>query len=404
MLTFLEAGVDDAHYFFLQDNPRAGCEADEAGCQPLTEFTGYGVIDRAGRVRPVARAFELMARMGRSRVAAEPWFEVVQGRQEWGGLATRTNGGALQLLIRNWDPERDGETIRVQLATPGFTPSRWTTEEVGVQLGDERRLAAGSGAPPILVLPSNHTVLTTLVPQGVDAVPPQTRIDSGEASSTHTVVRFSGNDDKLPVAGFDCRLDAAGWTSCRSPLRLSTPAGGHTLRVRAVDEAGNVDPSPAIHQWTALAEGDSGWIGPVADAADLGGAGGDGFSASRAAYDDGGEAAENIDGVGDRHVFVIRLPAGSGRKTKGLGVRTDWWADTQLNSPVVAVEISIDGGETWSIPRRTDYGTLVETESLLGGPNDLWGFPATAVSAASEVRIRVAAQCQYDDTCAGKDW
>jgi hypothetical protein len=54
---------------------------------------------------------------------------------------------------------------------------------------------------------------------------------------------FSSGD---PAAGFECSLDRAAFASCTSPYTPSplTP-GRHTFEVRAVDAAGNADPSPA---------------------------------------------------------------------------------------------------------------------------------------------------------------
>lgn len=46
-------------------------------------------------------------------------------------------------------------------------------------------------------------------------------------------------------ATFECQLDGSGYSACTSPKPLSVKKGNHTLLVRAVDAAGNVDPSPA---------------------------------------------------------------------------------------------------------------------------------------------------------------
>lgn len=54
------------------------------------------------------------------------------------------------------------------------------------------------------------------------------------------------------VAGatFECRLDAAGYAACRTPLTLTALAdGAHTLQVRAVARHQR-DPSPASYGWT----------------------------------------------------------------------------------------------------------------------------------------------------------
>jgi hypothetical protein len=53
-----------------------------------------------------------------------------------------------------------------------------------------------------------------------------------------------------PVAGavFECQIDAGGFRPCSSPFTVKTrklPVGKHTLAVRAVQPAGNVDPTPS---------------------------------------------------------------------------------------------------------------------------------------------------------------
>ena len=86
----------------------------------------------------------------------------------------------------------------------------------------------------------------------VDLNPPQTTINngpSGTTTSTTETVQFSADD---AAATFECRLDAGPWTACTSPRHLTgITAGPHTFRVRAIDAAGNADPSEAIASWTA---------------------------------------------------------------------------------------------------------------------------------------------------------
>ncbi len=56
-----------------------------------------------------------------------------------------------------------------------------------------------------------------------------------------------GSDE--PLVRYACSLDGAPFADCGSPYPLL--AGTHTLAVRATDQAGNVDPTPARHAWTA---------------------------------------------------------------------------------------------------------------------------------------------------------
>ena len=92
----------------------------------------------------------------------------------------------------------------------------------------------------------------------VDTTAPQTQIDSGPPSLTASATAgftFSGADTGgSGVASFECRLDsaqAAAWAPCSSPKAYASLAdGGHTLEVRAVDQAANADASPAVFSWS----------------------------------------------------------------------------------------------------------------------------------------------------------
>ena len=55
---------------------------------------------------------------------------------------------------------------------------------------------------------------------------------------------------------FECRVDSqseSDWSECEAPQTLTNLTDGrHTFEVRAVDDAGNVDPSPASYAWTVV--------------------------------------------------------------------------------------------------------------------------------------------------------
>ena len=74
---------------------------------------------------------------------------------------------------------------------------------------------------------------------------------SGSADATFT---FSATDSGSGVASFECRRDSAegsAWSSCTSPKSyLSLADGRHSFEVRAVDQSGKADPSPAAFSWT----------------------------------------------------------------------------------------------------------------------------------------------------------
>src|SRR5204862_8158660 len=79
----------------------------------------------------------------------------------------------------------------------------------------------------------------------VDTAGPDTAIDSGPSGTTTTASASFGFSSGDSSAGFECRLDGGGWSSCSSPKPYSGLAdGAHTFDVRAKDGAGNVDPTP----------------------------------------------------------------------------------------------------------------------------------------------------------------
>jgi hypothetical protein len=85
-----------------------------------------------------------------------------------------------------------------------------------------------------------------------DTVAPTSSLDSGPSgfSGADVSFTFSSPDGPLLGPGFECRFDAAEWESCGSPKAYSNLSeGSHTFRVRAVDAAGNPDPSPATRTW-----------------------------------------------------------------------------------------------------------------------------------------------------------
>ncbi|SDE10911.1 Outer membrane protein OmpA [Myxococcus virescens] len=91
----------------------------------------------------------------------------------------------------------------------------------------------------------------------VDTSAPDTLIISGppltEAPGTAT---FDFDSDESPVT-YECSLDGAAYVPCSDPVTFTGLAGGsHTLSVRAVDEAGNVDGTPATYNWSVAVDTD----------------------------------------------------------------------------------------------------------------------------------------------------
>jgi hypothetical protein len=85
----------------------------------------------------------------------------------------------------------------------------------------------------------------------VDTVPPDTAIVSGPPALDNALdpeLVFDGTDAQGTVV-FECALDGAAFAPCTSPARPAISDGSHSYLVRAVDLAGNRDPSPAMLSW-----------------------------------------------------------------------------------------------------------------------------------------------------------
>ena len=83
----------------------------------------------------------------------------------------------------------------------------------------------------------------------VDLAPPDTKIESRptDPSGPNVTFTFSSTEDD---STFECRLDVGSWKAWAASHAISELAtGSHTIYVRAVDKAGNVDPSPASYTW-----------------------------------------------------------------------------------------------------------------------------------------------------------
>lgn len=82
----------------------------------------------------------------------------------------------------------------------------------------------------------------------IDATAPETTISSAPKSGTATSATFAFSATEGGT--FECRLDDAPFAVCASPKSYSPlRPGEHRFEVRAVDAAGNADPTPALDAW-----------------------------------------------------------------------------------------------------------------------------------------------------------
>lgn len=111
----------------------------------------------------------------------------------------------------------------------------------------------------------------------------------------------------------------------------------------------------------------------------------DGYTNPTRAYSDNSQfATDSNSGSGtgtsctgtdkDRQRFYdYDLAVPSGSSISGVEVRLDAWADSSSNNPIICVQLSWNGGTSWTTAKSTSTLTTSQATYLLGGSSDTWG-------------------------------
>ena len=88
-----------------------------------------------------------------------------------------------------------------------------------------------------------------MLASGSDLAPETSKLSgpSGVTNSPSAHFRFESPN---PEATFECSLDGGAYYECSSPENINRLSEGrHAFAVRALDEEGNADPTPASWIW-----------------------------------------------------------------------------------------------------------------------------------------------------------
>jgi hypothetical protein len=184
-----------------------------------------------------------------------------------------------------------------------------------------------------------------------------------------------------------------------STLAAFTVRAGLGLQSAKSDNLGNTFTSAACFS------GNTGYLDPSANAADSGGDN-DGFELNPTnAYADGGGYASNIDSPGDRHRFYdYNVSVNSNCAVKGIEVRLDWWLDDTQDETNMSVELSWDGGTTWTAAKTDTVESTSEHTSVLGGAADTWGRTWSLADFSNDhFRVRLTCNCTGTG-CSSRDF
>jgi len=157
---------------------------------------------------------------------------------------------------------------------------------------------------------------------------------------------------------------------------------------------------------TRVQAADTGFLSPSAQAADTGGDG-NGFEVNPTnAFANDATFAQNLNGAEDRHRYLdygASIPPGS--FIHGIEVRLDWRLDSKLGNNSMRVELSWDGGVSWTSAKTDATETTSEHTLVLGGPADSWGRDwAPSELGNANFRVRLTSICTSSSTCVNRDF
>jgi hypothetical protein len=195
---------------------------------------------------------------------------------------------------------------------------------------------------------------------------------------TLTVTRPDEQVDSIPDVTAD---DEGGFTTT---YVLNGILGQYT--VNATDSMGQ-------SAQTTFTDADTGWMDPSANAADAG----NGFELNPTyAYSDDSNYARNDDGAGDSHRYYnygFNIPGCA--TITGIRVRLQWWLDSISGNNSMSVELSWDGGTSWTAAKKDTYESPSEHETTLGSSSDTWGHTWTPGQLSND-NFRVRLTCNSD--------
>ena len=184
-------------------------------------------VQRSGSTSYAAATVDVMPMAGTSAAGD---FDATSQTLEFSPGETEET---LEVSIPDDAIEEGDETFALQLAFPTGDG----------QLGVADRL--------IVTIPANDA--RTDPP---DTKAPETTITkapSGKVRKRKARIAFTADE---VGARFECKLDRRDWAGCTAPVRLRhVKPGRHRFRVRAIDAAGNTDPTPAKAKWKVRGRG-----------------------------------------------------------------------------------------------------------------------------------------------------
>jgi hypothetical protein len=321
------------------------------------------------------------------------------------GLVTPAPPGGTTVFLSSTDPSAAQVPASVHIAEGNSTNSFTITTSPVVNMSSAQ-ITAKSGSVTrdawitVFADPNAGAMLNSVTPSVSGAT------GGNNISATLFLTKAA------PTGGANVTLSSSNPAAAQVPASVTVPAGqgfaGFTITTApvAADTTVTITGTYGVSRSatiTVLAGAtNTGLRSPTATAADSGGDG-NGFESSPAnAYT--GDAASAVDmnsgtasstsctsTARDKHRFFnygITLPAGAA--VQGIEVRLDARVDSTSGSPRMCVELSWDGGISWTAPQATSTLTTTMATRILGGAANTWGRSWTAAELSdANFRVRV---------------
>ena len=204
-------------------------------------------VDSSGNVYVADPGNNRIQKFDSSGTFITKWGSAGTGNGQFGTTLDVATGSHGNVIVA------DGTNNRIQKFRPSGTfITTWGSLGTGTsQFNGPSGVAVASTDHVYVVDQGNNRIQKF---HETDTITPDTTIDSGPSGLTNDAspsFTFSSTESPLLTPGFECSLDAAEWASCASPKAYaSLSEGAHTFQVRAVDAAGNPDPSPDSRSFT----------------------------------------------------------------------------------------------------------------------------------------------------------
>ena len=323
------------------------------------------------------------------------------------GLTTPAPVGGTTVSLWSTDPSAAQVPASVQIAE-GNSAASFTVTTSPVASMSSAQINAQSGAVTknawitVFADPNAGAMLNSITPS----------VSGATGGSNINATLFLNKN--APAGGASVTLSTSNLSAAQVPPTVTVPAGqgfaSFTITTSPVSADTMVTITGTYNATqtttiTVLAGGGAGGTNtglrsPMANAADAGGDG-NGFESNPA----NAQAADSLSAVDnnsgtvsstscsstgrDRHRFSnygITIPAGAA--VAGIEVRLDARVDSTAGSPRMCVELSWDGGVSWTAPLATPTLSTSMTTRILGGAANTWGRTWTA-SELSDANFRV---------------